>query len=231
MSAQDDPRIAGLAAVSGADRFEIWAQILRDEAARSVLELGVWCGEFAAAVLAAAPLIERYYMIDPWRPLESWNKPLNVTTAEFDGALARTMAATDFASSRRTILRGTTLEVIDSIPDGALDVAYIDADHTLRGIAIDLISVWPKVRPGGIVGGDDYTASIWQHPDSYEPTLVCPFAAYFAEAQRAPLIILPHNQFVIVKPAGAGGHFRVIDATQSYGPRELLGQVRKPASV
>jgi hypothetical protein len=27
--------------------------------------------------------------------------------------------------------------------------------------------------------------SIWQHPQQYEPTLVFPFAVYFAEAERA----------------------------------------------
>ena len=106
-------------------------------------------------------------------------------------------------------------------------MAYIDGDHTLRGIAIDLIRTYPKVRPGGILGGDDYTPTIWQHADNFEPTLVCPFAAYFAESQGAPIIILPHSQFAIIKPLQPGNYFRVIDTTQKYGVRSLLPQMTK----
>ena len=137
------------------------------------------------------------------------------------------MASTDFARDRRVVLRGTTTEVIDEIDDESLDVAYVDADHTLRGIAIDLIRTYPKVRRGGILGGDDYTTTIWQHAETFEPTLVCPFAAYFAESQGASIVILPHSQFAIVKPSEAGDRFRVIDTTQAYGPLSLLPHVGK----
>ena len=135
---------------------------------------------------------------------------------------------TDRFCSRTTIvLRGTTIEMIDRIPDEALDVAYIDGDHTLRGIAIDLIRTYPKIRAGAILGGDDYTRSIWQHAENFEPSPVCPFAAYFAESQGAPLVVLPHDQFAIVKPSEPGNQFRVIDTNQRYGERTLLSQFRK----
>ena len=76
-------------------------------------------------------------------------------------------------------------------------------------------------------GGDDCTPSIWQHAENFEPSLVYPFAAYFAESQSAPLVILPFNQFVVIKPTDQGNYFRVIDTTQKYGERTLLSQVRK----
>src|SRR5206468_4924808 len=94
---------------------------------------------------------------------------------------------TDFAGSRRVILRGKTTDVIDQIPDAELDLAYIDGDHTLRGIAIDLIRVYQKVSPNGFIGGDDFTPSMWEHKTSFEPTLVFPFAVYFAEAVGATI--------------------------------------------
>ena len=81
--------------------------------------------------------------------------------------------------------------MIDEISDESLDLAYIDGDHTLRGIAIDFIRTFPKIRPGGILGGDDYTRTIWQHADNFKPRLVCPFAAYFAESQGAPTSFFP----------------------------------------
>jgi hypothetical protein len=37
--------------------------------------------------------------------------------------------------------------VIEQIRSGSLDIAYIDADRTLKGISIDLIRSYPKVAP------------------------------------------------------------------------------------
>jgi predicted O-methyltransferase YrrM len=226
MSSTED-LIALVAAATGSCREELWARILQGVHARTVLELGVWRGAFAEHMLQQCPDIARYYMLDPWRHLDHWNKPSNVDQRTFDAIHAEAMARSDFARERRIVLRGTTIEMIDRIPDEALDVAYIDGDHTLRGIAIDLIRTYPKVRAGAILGGDDYTRSIWQHAENFEPSLVCPFAAYFAESQGAPLVVLPHDQFAIVKPSESGNHFRVIDMSQRYGERTLLSQVRK----
>lgn len=191
------------------------------------MELGVWKGAFAEHMLRQCPSIARYYMLDPWRHLDHWNKPSNVDQQTFDTIHTEAMAASDFARERRVVLRGTTTEMIDQIPDEALDVAYLDGDHTLRGITIDLFRTYPKVRGGGVLGGDDYTHSMWQHADNFDPSLVCPFAAYFAESRGAPLVVLPHDQFAIIKPLESGTHFRVTDMTQSYGARTLLSQISK----
>jgi hypothetical protein len=195
--------------------------------AKDFLELGVFRGAFAEHLLRQCPGIARYYMLDPWQHLDEWNKPSNVDQTRFDEIYAEAMARTEFARERRIVLRGKTTEKIDEIPDNGLDIAYIDGDHTLRGIAIDLIRSYPKVRPGGILGGDDYTPTIWQHADNFEPSLVCPFASYFAESQGAPIVVLGGSQFAIVKPSEPGNHFRVIDTTGKYGPRALLAQIAK----
>jgi hypothetical protein len=49
------------------------------------------------------------------------------------------------------VLRGRTRELINQIPDDSLDFAYIDGDHTLRGITIDLVRLLPKMREGGVI--------------------------------------------------------------------------------
>ena len=41
-------------------------------------------------------------------------------------------------------------------PDG-LDFVFIDAEHTAEAVARDLAAWWPKVRPGGLLAGHDYT--------------------------------------------------------------------------
>jgi predicted O-methyltransferase YrrM len=230
MMATPDDLIATVKAAKPARRDALWTTIINTTNTQSVLELGVWKGQFAEHLLRECPGIAHYVMLDPWRHLDGWNKPANVDEDTFAAHFAEAMARTEFASAKRRVLRGTTLERIDDIPDGSLDLVYVDGDHTLRGISIDLIRSWPKVKPGGILGGDDYTQSIWQHPDTFEPTLVCPFAAYFAESQGAAIAILPFNQFAIFKQAKPENAFRVIDVTGRYGPRTLRQQFITPGS-
>jgi hypothetical protein len=215
-----------IGSIKAKSRFEFWAKLVEGLGARQMIEIGVWQGEFAQYILERCDSVKKYYMLDPWRHLDDWNKPCNRDQDAMDNAYQGALRRTDFAKDRRVVLRGKTTEVINEVPDGSLDIAYIDGDHTLRGIAIDLIRTWPKVRFGGIVGGDDYEPSIWQHSREFEPTFVCPFAAYFAEAVGAPIIVLPFSQFVIVKPVEADSSFQLTDMTGKYGDRALLPQLK-----
>jgi hypothetical protein len=182
----------------------------------------VYRGEFARSLLERAPSIERYVMIDPWRAIRNWNKPANADDCTFEDHYRETLSATSFAADKRVILRGKTTEVIDRIEDGSLDFVYIDGDHTLHGISIDLVRTLPKLCEGGWLAGDDFCDSIWQHPKQFEPTLVFPFATYFAEANNLAIYALPHNQFAMQK---GHGPYAFVDLTGSYGDLSLLRQV------
>jgi len=71
---------------------------------------------------------------------ELWIQFLKVF--KIDSMLELGVARGDFAASKRIILQGKTTEVIDQINDNELDFAYIDGDHTLKGITIDLIHTY-----------------------------------------------------------------------------------------
>ena len=208
---------------AAANRLELWTRFARETEARQVAEIGVYRGRFAARLLADCPAIETYYMVDPWRNLEDWNKPANTSDDAFERIFREAMERTSAHEAKRVVLRGTTTEVIDRVPDSSVDFAYIDGDHTLRGITIDLIKVFPKVRQGGWIGGDDFTPSIWQHADEYEPTLVFPLAVHFAEAVGARIYGLPHKQFLIEKTADSDHAFT--DLTGRYGDTGLRRQL------
>lgn len=197
-----------------ADRLDLWLRILQLFEVRRMAEVGVWKGDFASELLRRRPELERYVMIYPWARLPDWNKPFNVEPEMFDAVHGEAMAKTAFAADRIEVLRGTTKAMAERIADASLDLVYIDGDHTLRGITIDLIRLLPKVRDGGLIGGDDFFANPWQHDRRFEPTLVCPFAVYFAEAMDLPLLALPGGQFVMQKRTGAG--FRFVDTTGGY---------------
>lgn len=189
--------------IGAANRTDLWCRFVRARGIRRMAEVGVWRAGFAQHVLRDCPNIASYYMIDPWRPLAHWNKPLNVSASVFADAHRQAIDSTAFAASKVVVLRGTTSEVASEIADGSLDLAYVDGDHTLRGITIDLLTMLRKVTLGGLIGGDDYFEDPWHHGVEYEPTLVCPFAMYFAEAMNLPFVALPFRQFAIVnEPTG-----------------------------
>jgi Methyltransferase domain len=202
------------------DRLESWATFLTRVEARRVAEIGVYRGAYAAYVLSRCPTLETYYMIDPWRHLDDWNKPGNRDDGAFRRVFDEAMRRTQEYERKRVVLRGRTVDVIDRIPDGSLDFAYVDGDHTLRGITIDLLRVYPKIRDGGWLGGHDFARSIWHHGAEYEPTLVFPYAVHFAEAVGSRIHALPRRQFLIEKRSG--GAFEFIDETGKYGRVDLL---------
>lgn len=194
--------------IAGTDnRLDMWAKVLSEAKPEETLEIGVWKGDFAEYILRKCPNINRYYMIDPWATLPDWNKPFNVEPKVFEEVYNEAMLKTEFAKQKITVLRGTTQAMIDDIPDASLDYAYIDGDHTLRGITIDLIKLLPKMKLGGLIGGDDFMTNPWQHSIDYEPTLVCPFSVYFAEAMDLPFYGLPYQQFLIQNRPDVGFSF------------------------
>jgi len=206
-------------------RAALWARIIRRTASQRIAEIGVYRGEFAEKILDRCPGITDYYMIDPWQHLDDWNKPANKNSAKFEEFFQQTMDRTAEHAKKRIVLRGRTSEVISEIPDASLDVAYIDGDHTLRGISIDLIKTWTKVRPGGWLGGDDFSRSIWQHDQTFEPTMVFPFAVYFAEAVDCRIYAMPFSQFLIHKDPGSG--FTFTDLTGKYPSTDILPQLQQ----
>jgi hypothetical protein len=207
-----------------AARRDLWVSFVNEVQAREVAEIGVYRGSFAARLLRDCPGISSYYMVDPWRYLDNWNKPANKDDDAFEQLFRRTMRRTRNYADKRVVLRGTTTEVIDQLPDEGLDFVYLDGDHTLRGITIDLVTLYPKVKAGGWIGGDDFSASVWQHTQVYEPTFVFPFAVYFAEAVGARIYGLPYNQFLLEK---SDEGFAFVDLTGRYARLDLRRQLER----
>jgi len=185
-------------ASSGAsDRIQLLKRLLKLIAPKSILEIGVWEGFLVQRVFADIPGLRSYVGIDPWRQLENWEKPLNYDSARIARAKKKATLALETMPCSAEYLIGTTLEVRGKLETGSFDAVYIDGDHTLRGVTIDLISSLPLVREGGLILGDDAEPNIWQHGTRFAPTLVFPMVLHFAEAHQLPMVLLPHGQFVI----------------------------------
>ena len=89
-------------------RLDLWTRFVNETEARTVAEIGVYRGRFAARMLDDCPGIATYYMIDPWRNLEDWNKPANTSDEVFEGYFRESMDRTSAHEGKRVVLRGTT---------------------------------------------------------------------------------------------------------------------------
>jgi hypothetical protein len=163
-------------------------------------------------------------MIDTWRYLDDWNKPANKENKIMEQFFLEAKFNSDFAANKRVHSSWENYRSGGRIPDNELEFAYIDGDHTLKGIAIDLIRLFPKIRDGGWIGGDDFSKTVWQHSTIFEPTLVFPFAVYFAEAVGAQIYALPNSQSLIEKNKDQASAF--IDLTGDYVDTSLRKQFR-----
>jgi predicted O-methyltransferase YrrM len=60
--------------------------------------------------------------------------------------------------SEQVVILGTTSQFASELfVDETLDFVFIDGDHQYQSVRADLASWWPKVKPGGILAGHDYT--------------------------------------------------------------------------
>jgi hypothetical protein len=141
--------------------------LAREHSVKRVAEVGVWSGTQSVG-LATLPELEELILIDPWtadlNEFEedgemyrcSMRKGRPPPTQEQCDALADKVTALFADNPKVTIIRKTSEEAAGVIPDGSLDMVYIDAIHLYPHVKHD-IELWlPKLREGGIISGDDY---------------------------------------------------------------------------
>lgn len=115
-------------------------------------EIGTWTGEYAALLCETIPGLQ-LTCVDPWLSYAEYRDPKN-DSARIEQAY-RT-AVDRLKPFHCTILRMTSLQGAQNVPDGSLDFIYLDANHSEAFVAQDLSAWVPKVRSGGVVSGHDY---------------------------------------------------------------------------
>ena len=56
---------------------------------------------------------------------------------------------------RSKIFRGVSVDAANHLKDNSVDFIFVDGDHTRAAVFQDLNVLYPKLRPGGIIAGDD----------------------------------------------------------------------------
>ena len=125
-----------------------------------IAEIGVMTGIFSRLLLdhCHPKLFYALDLFDIHTLPEVWGKP---TAEVFDGLThqgfyERTFSQ-DIAAGRMKVLAGNSHAMLEHIPDGSLDVAYIDADHTYPAVAGELRLCAKKLKPEtGLIIVNDY---------------------------------------------------------------------------
>lgn len=141
-------------------------QLLKELPRKSTgAEIGVWKGDFSERILReTAPT--RLYLIDPWEFQSEFKDRM------FGGKVAKKQEHMDdilesvkqrlAVYTQVIILRKYSSDAVNQLEDNELDWVYIDGNHYYEYVLADLKNYFSKVKPGGLITGDDYH---WSPPD------------------------------------------------------------------
>lgn len=127
------------------------------------VEVGVALGrgiaEMARILLDAGRHDVKLYAVDPFGGYARNGEQAQWAEAEGgDWALfLKHMQANAPDELRRIhVIRADSVDAARVFRDASLDLVILDADHVYRAVREDIDAWLPKVKPGGVIGGDDH---------------------------------------------------------------------------
>lgn len=153
------------------NKRDIVVRLINEGAARSMAEVGVWKGQLSQMVLERCPTVNALHLIDPWsaqlNDFDADEMPSGRYQCTMSGELlpqrkvdklhARVVGLAGKHRGRATVHRVTSAEAASAFADGELDFVFLDAIHLYANVKEDIALWLPKLRPGGVLCGDDYT--------------------------------------------------------------------------
>jgi hypothetical protein len=131
-------------------------------------EIGVYKGNFSKLILEREPA--KLHLVDPWKfevdpaYAGSWyGGTLGKNQARMDSIYTSVLSR--FHSKIRSgvveVHRNTSAESCSQFADNYFDWIYIDGNHQYEFVKLDLETFLPKLKPHGLVAGDDYGSPGW----------------------------------------------------------------------
>lgn len=125
------------------------------------LEVGVLKGSYSKKILEQNP--KTLYIVDAWMPLENYEDETN--NKNYPNAFIEAKMISDVYSDKCVMIKAKSNQAVEIFKDSFFDFIYIDANHSYEEVKRDIISWFPKVKNGGILGGHDYLKLNWESND------------------------------------------------------------------
>jgi hypothetical protein len=154
-----------------------FADVIRARGYTTGVEVGVWRGDRAQHLLDTCDL-KLLVMVDPWllslnvfpvtpedrtpprMPLDQYQctmgEPLMTSQAAYDEMALEVRRKFEPYGARALILREVSELAAKRFLPASFDFVLIDAIHLYRYVKADIEAWRPLVKPGGLLGGDDY---------------------------------------------------------------------------
>ena len=132
-----------------------------------MVEVGVLRGKLSNELLRSRTDLS-LWMVDPWRemPVGSPGRDFAYQTGEPCGSLTQTQhddnracaqAVAEQYPGRAYTVPSDSAEAAGKLPIAyRLDLVFLDGGHWQDQVAADIAAWWPRVKPGGWLGGHDY---------------------------------------------------------------------------
>lgn len=121
------------------------------------VELGAWTGKstaYCVVELFNQNKLGDFYCVDSWQGGPELEHTELIKT---NSLKQKFLDNTSSIQSMITPIESLSWESADQFQDESVDFCYVDAGHTYECVTNDLHAWWPKLRPGSMFAGDDYT--------------------------------------------------------------------------
>ncbi len=134
------------------------ARLARQAGMRTMIEIGVYQGEFAELMLTKWARFDHYYGIDLWQQQKNYLDSSNADDAKRnqDYQITLSRLTKKFGQQRITLIRNFSTVAVDRFAHQSIDFIYVDARHDYCGALEDMQAYYPKLRCGGLFAGHDY---------------------------------------------------------------------------
>lgn len=122
------------------------------------VEVGVARGDYARTILQQWEG-RHLFLVDPWKPQDKniYREQVNLDAPFTEWKCAVEALVKEYEGKTLvTMLPFLSVEAAKRFADGFLSFVYLDGNHSYEAVTEDLNAWWPKIRPGGIMGGHDF---------------------------------------------------------------------------
>jgi hypothetical protein len=163
-------------------------------------EIGVFQGRFSELILSITRP-QKLHLIDPWK----YESDPAYARSLYGGVRGKNQERMDkmyesvvrvFQSKKVQVHRATSTECCSQFPDNYFDWIYVDGNHQYEFVKADLEVYFPKLKPGGLLAGDDYARKKTNWTNDGVTRAVDEIVA----SGMYQKVLTENHQFLLVKP-------------------------------